>query len=73
MLPPQEFFAYWGTTVAKETAGTVQAPNNHAYTSFLLATIHDRAFYEGLAAVLPCFVVSCGGCGSLNRWLGFAG
>ncbi|KAL4426011.1 hypothetical protein ABPG75_010027 [Micractinium tetrahymenae] len=53
----QEFLEYFGTSVAQETAAAERSPNNLLYTSFILATVHERAFYEGLAAVLPCFVV----------------
>ncbi|PSC68404.1 thiaminase II [Micractinium conductrix] len=53
----QEFLEHFGTSVAAETAATRASPNCRLYTSFLLATVHERAFYEGLAAVLPCFVV----------------
>ncbi|KAL4425150.1 hypothetical protein ABPG77_008255 [Micractinium sp. CCAP 211/92] len=53
----EEFLAYFGTSVEQETAAAERSPNNVLYTSFILATIHERAFYEGLAALLPCFVV----------------
>jgi thiaminase/transcriptional activator TenA len=38
-------------------ANAVVAPSNHAYTSHLLAAVHQRPFAEGLAAVLPCYWV----------------
>lgn len=53
----QEFLSHFKTSVEQETAAAVQSPNSTLYTSFVLTTVHDRAFYEGLAAVLPCFVV----------------
>lgn len=53
----REFLQYFGTSVEQETAVAEQSPNNVMYTSFILATVHERAFYEGLAALLPCFVV----------------
>ena len=41
------------------TAGTMAsaaiAPTNHAYTSHLLAAVHQRSFAAGLAAMLPCY------------------
>jgi len=36
-------------------AGAAIAPTNHAYTSHLLAAVHQRPFAEGLAAMLPCY------------------
>ncbi|EFN58588.1 hypothetical protein CHLNCDRAFT_12664, partial [Chlorella variabilis] len=38
-------------------ASAVLAPYSLLYTSFVLSTVHEKAFYEALAAVLPCFVV----------------
>ena len=43
----QEFLSYFGSTVEVETAGAVPSPNNTLYTSFILATVHGKAFYEG--------------------------
>ncbi|MCZ6632436.1 MAG: thiaminase II [bacterium] len=34
---------------------TPMAPTNRAYTSYLLSVVYGRPFYEGLAAVLPCY------------------
>lgn len=31
------------------------SPTTQAYTSYLLATVYDGAFADGLAAVLPCY------------------
>lgn len=31
------------------------SPTNRAYTSFLLAEVYSKPYYEGLAAVLPCY------------------
>ncbi|PRW05947.1 thiaminase II [Chlorella sorokiniana] len=53
----EEFLQHWGTDTAQETAGAAACPNSLLYTSWVTATVHERAFYEGLAAVLPCFVV----------------
>ncbi|MCU0227717.1 MAG: thiaminase II [Bryobacterales bacterium] len=36
---------------------TTMAPVNAAYTNHLLATVSQRPFVEGLAAVLPCYWV----------------
>ena len=52
-----EFMAFFDTTIEAELRTAVQAPNNVLYTSRLLAVIHERPFYEGLAALLPCFKV----------------
>lgn len=42
----------------KESAGGAgMAPANRAYTSHLLASVHQRPFFEGLAAMLPCYWV----------------
>lgn len=38
-------------------AATPMAPVNVAYTNHLLATVSQRPFIEGLAAVLPCYWV----------------
>lgn len=53
----KEFLAYFDTTVEREVASAVLAPYSLLYTSFVLSTVHEKAFYEALAAVLPCFVV----------------
>ncbi|KAI3436586.1 hypothetical protein D9Q98_006003 [Chlorella vulgaris] len=53
----KEFLAYFDTTVKRETASAELAPFSLLYTSTVLATVHGQAFYEALAAVLPCFVV----------------
>eukprot|EP00887_Chlorella_sp_A99_P007137 scaffold2.g7137.t1 len=58
----REIMASLDTSIEEATAAAVRSPNSVAYTSFMLArrgrnVVHDRAFYEGLAAVLPCFVV----------------
>ena len=45
-------------SIVKEGAGAVpMAPSNRAYTGHLLSTVHQRSFFEGLAAVLPCYWV----------------
>ena len=70
----QEFLSYFGSTVEVETAGAVPSPNNTLYTSFILATVHGKAFYEGglpacLAAWLagwPGLVVA--GCWGYGCW-----
>lgn len=49
--------AYFGTTVEAETAATRLAPSCALYASTTLSICHERAFYEGLAAILPCFLV----------------
>jgi thiaminase/transcriptional activator TenA len=42
--------------VSKEAiARAPAAPTTHAYTSHLLAAVHQRPFAEGLAAMLPCY------------------
>ncbi len=33
-----------------------RSPNNVLYTSFILATIHERAFYEGKPDVQACLL-----------------
>jgi thiaminase/transcriptional activator TenA len=53
----QEFLAYFSTTVERETAAACLAPYPQLYTSYILATVHEKAFYEGIAAILPCFVL----------------
>jgi thiaminase len=53
----KELLAHFGTTAAAACAGAAPCPASLLYTSWLLATVHGRAFYEGLAAVLPCFIV----------------
>lgn len=53
----EEFLHHWGSDISKETAGAAPCPNSLLYTSWVTANAHERAFYEGLAAVLPCFVV----------------
>ncbi|KAL4457597.1 hypothetical protein ABPG75_012462 [Micractinium tetrahymenae] len=53
----KEFLAYYRTTVEQETRETRLSPYSQLYASFILATAHERPFYEGLAAVLPCFVL----------------
>ncbi|GAB4818304.1 hypothetical protein N2152v2_005350 [Parachlorella kessleri] len=42
---------------AAQAAAAAPSPNNVLYTAHLLSTIHERPFHEGLAAVLPCFLV----------------
>jgi len=42
---------------ALEIQETPMAPVNVAYTNHLLATVSQRPFMEGLAAVLPCYWV----------------
>lgn len=44
-------------TDAQSIAATPMAPVNVAYTNHLLATVSQRPFLEGLAAVLPCYWV----------------
>ena len=60
---PQEFLDCYSTTLEAETAGAERSPASLCYTSYLLATVHELAFYEGLAAVLPCFMVGSAGGG----------
>ena len=38
-----------------DVAATPLSPTTLAYTSYLLATVHDGSFAEGMAAVLPCY------------------
>ena len=52
----KSILASYGLTRAA-IANAVVAPSNHAYTSHLLAAVHQRPFAEGLAAVLPCYWV----------------
>ena len=42
---------------ADEIARSPMAPLNVAYTNHLIATVSQRPFIEGLAAVLPCYWV----------------
>lgn len=49
----QEFLHHWGSDTAAETAGAVPCPNSLLYTSWVTATAHERAFYEGMWAQLP--------------------
>lgn len=53
----KEFMAYYRTSVEQETQRTRLSPYSQLYASFILATTHERPFYEGLAAVLPCFLL----------------
>ncbi|PRW56001.1 thiaminase II [Chlorella sorokiniana] len=53
----KEFLAYYNTTVDEETVGTRLAPSCQLYATTILSTVHERAFYEGMAAILPCFIV----------------
>ena len=43
----QEFLAYFNTNTEAETAVAERSPNSLMYTSWLLASVHERAFYEG--------------------------
>jgi len=52
----ESILASYGLT-RSAIANAVVAPSNHAYTSHLLAAVHQRPFAEGLAAVLPCYWV----------------
>lgn len=47
--PPhlQVFLSHWGSDTAQETAGAAPCPNSLLYTSWVTATVHERAFYEG--------------------------
>lgn len=49
---PQEFLGHWGSDIAAETAGAAPCPNSLLYTSWVTATAHERAFYEGVWAQL---------------------
>lgn len=40
---------------AREQRETPRAPDAFAYTRFLLATVHEGSFGEGMAALLPCY------------------
>jgi thiaminase (transcriptional activator TenA) len=51
-----DILASAGMTVA-EINRTPMAPVNAAYTNHLIATVSQRPFIEGLAAVLPCYWV----------------
>ena len=53
----RQFFAWFGTTPEAELAGAAPHPTNLLYTSWLLRTVNETPFYEGLAAVFPCFIV----------------
>ncbi|KAL4440642.1 hypothetical protein ABPG77_000351 [Micractinium sp. CCAP 211/92] len=53
----KDFLAYYRTTVEKETRHARLSPYSQLYSSFILATVHERPFCEGLAAVLPCFLL----------------
>lgn len=44
---PQEFLGYYCTTVERETRHTRLSPYSQLYASFILATAHERPFYEG--------------------------
>ncbi len=48
-LPPylQVFLSHWGSDTAQETEGAAPCPNSLLYTSWVTATVHERAFYEG--------------------------
>ncbi len=46
-----------GGVTADAIQRTPMAPVNTAYTNHLLATVSQRPFIEGLAAVLPCYWV----------------
>lgn len=48
------FFADAGLD-ADAVAATDMAPTNLAYTSYLLASVHNGSFPEALGAVLPCY------------------
>jgi len=48
------FFAEWGLT-PQEVYATPPAPNNLLYTSYLLRTVYECPFPEGLGAFLPCY------------------
>jgi len=40
-----------------DTNSVTPSPTNLLYTSYLLSTVYSRPFYEGVAAVLPCYWV----------------
>ena len=48
------FFADFGMSEA-DVEATPVAPTNRAYTSYLLASVHEGSFAEALGAVLPCY------------------
>jgi len=45
------FISLWNVNVDKVNP----SPTNLLYTSYLLSTVYSRPFYEGVAAVLPCY------------------
>ena len=45
------FISLWKVDVSKVNP----SPTNLLYTSYLLSTVYSRPFYEGVAAVLPCY------------------
>lgn len=50
----ESFFREWGLT-DDEVYSTPMAPTNLLYTSYLLRIAHERPFYEGIGAFLPCY------------------
>lgn len=50
----QEFLSAWGGE-ARIPAWNEMAPNGLLYTSYLLRVAHERPYYEGVAAFLPCY------------------
>jgi len=49
-----EFIAGFGLTDEQVAAVAVQ-PSTLAYTSYLLRTVHQGGFADGVAAILPCY------------------
>lgn len=45
------FISLWNVDVNKVNP----SPTNLLYTSYLLSTVYSKPFYEGVAAVLPCY------------------
>lgn len=50
----EAFFKTFGLS-EDEVRATPMAPVNLAYTSYLLSVAYGNPFYEGLAALLPCY------------------
>src|SRR5690606_37751355 len=50
----ESILSSYGVDTRKSSA-TGMAPTNVAYTNHLLATVSQRPFVEGLAAMLPCY------------------
>ncbi len=50
----ESFFREWSLT-DEQVYSTPMAPTNLLYTSYLLRIAHERPFYEGIGAFLPCY------------------